>query len=177
MLHPRVERAGAVEKLPRLKMLIRDKANCVRRLTQRTFKVDPALKGILDVLISGRWSVAQMLNASAPCAEIFRKELQRREKPSDAPDAVVRDLSFAKQRFDGVAKPLRICVWNFDAVISTCALIERDENFRSEYRKLCRRFLDELCPERIILMGHDGGRERRGLGVVPLLRPGGLRAR
>ena len=153
LLHPRVERAGTAEKLPRLKMILRDKAHSVRRLTQRTFKVDPVLNGILDELVTGQRSIAEMLHLSEPCSKVFREELKRREKPSDAPGATVHDLSWAKHRFDGVAKPLGVCVWNLDAVISTSTIIERDANFGAEYRKSCRKFLDGLCPEKIILMG------------------------
>ena len=153
MLHPRVERAGAAEKLPRLKMILRGKAHSVRRLTQRTFKVDPVLNGILDELVTGQKSIAEMLHLSEPCSQVFRAELKRREKPSDAPGATVHDLSWAKHRFDGVAKPLGVCVWNLDAVISTGSIIARGDSFKAEYRKSCRKFLDGLCPEKIILMG------------------------
>ena len=38
-----------------------------------------------------------------------------REKP---------ELSFAKQRFDSLAKPLAPCMWKLDAVISTCEKIQ-----------------------------------------------------
>ena len=134
LLHPRVERAGTAEKLPRLKMILRDKAHSVRRLTQRTFKVDPVLKAILEELVIGtrkQRPIAEMLRLSEPCAQVFRGELKRRENPSDAPGATVHDLSWAKHRFDGVAKPFRICVWNLDVVISTGSIIERDTSFKN----------------------------------------------
>ncbi len=153
LLHPRVEREGAVEKLPRLKMILRDKAHSVRRLTQRTFKVDPVLTNILDELVTGVKPIAQMLHQSEPIAKVFWAELKRQERASAAPGDRVRDLSWAKHRFDGVAKPLGVCMWNLDAVISTCTIVERGVNFKVEYRNSSRKFLDGLGPEKIILMG------------------------
>ncbi len=153
LLHPRVERAGDVEKLPRLKMIIRDKAHAARRLTQRTFRVDSELRAVLDILICSSPSIAQMLHNSGPCSEIFRREATKQQQPGEAPGTALLDLSYAKHRFDGVARPLGTCVWNLDAVISTCSIIVRDNTFEAKFRKLCRRFLDELNPQRILLMG------------------------
>ena len=151
LLHPRVERAGTAEKLPRLKMILRDKAHSVRRLTQRTFKVDPVLKETLEELVIGtrkQRPIAEMLRLSEPCAQVFRGELKRRENPSDAPGATVRDLSWAKHRFDGVAKPLGVCVWNLDAVISTCTIIERDGNAHGPWCSQCSQEVRELWKAR-----------------------------
>jgi hypothetical protein len=161
LLHPRVERAMDVEKLPNLKMVIRDKAHATRRLSQRTFKVDKELDDILNIMLFKKkphltTCIASMLRNSEPCAEVFQQEAKKQCQPSGAgsvPGGVVLNLSFAKHRFDSTAKPLGICVWNLDAVISTCHIIVRDKSFDKQYRTLCQQFLDELSPERILLLG------------------------
>ena len=65
----------------------------------------------------------------------------------------VLDLSFAKHRFNGSAKPLRVLVWNLEAVISTCTVIAGDSANKDQYNNMSKEIIDELCPERIILTG------------------------
>ncbi len=166
LLHPTVERAADAAKLPSLKMIIRDKAHCARRLTQRTFKVDQMLDSIVRVMLFAKPSIATMLRTSAPCQEVFEKELKRQDRPRGAPEATPTTLGYAKQRFDSTAKPLAIVVWNLDAVISTCNIIAYDATFKESFRKLCKHFLDSLCPEWILLLGMIADASDEVLAVV-----------
>ena len=157
LLHPAVERAGTADKLPNLKMILRDKAHAARRLTQRTFKVDPLLDDLQRTMLFGvedasGGSVAKMLRDSGPCADIFKKEVERQQRPEGLA-GVVTHLGYAKQRFDNTAKPLAVAVWNLDAVISSCDLIARDSAIRGQFRRVAETFLTMLSPETILLLG------------------------
>ena len=157
LLHPAVERAGTADKLPNLKMILRDKAHAARRLTQRTFKVDPLLDDLQRTMLFGvedarGGSVAKMLRDSGPCADIFKKEVERQQR-REGLAGVVTHLGYAKQRFDNTAKPLAVAVWNLDAVISSCDLIARDSAIRKQFRRVAETFLTMLSPETILLLG------------------------
>ena len=157
LLHPAVERTGTADKLPNLKMILRDKAHAARRLTQRTFKVDPLLDDLQRIILFGvedasGGSVAKMLRDSGPCADIFKKEVERQEQ-REGVAGVVTHLGYAKQRFDNTAKPLAVAVWNLDAVISSCDLIARDSAIRGQFRRVAETFLTMLSPETILLLG------------------------
>ncbi len=135
LLHPRVECSADVEKLPALKMVIRDKAHASRRLTQITFKVDAELSSICDLLLTDTASIAKMLRYSDACGEIFNKEVRRQTRPRGAASLQghVQNLRFAKQRFDSTAKPLGRCIWNLDALVSTCLIIRETPGMRKLY--------------------------------------------
>ena len=90
LLHPAVERAGAADKLPNLKMILRDKAHAARRLTQRTSKADSPLDELQRTMLFGVedavcGSVAKMLRDSGPCADIFKQEVERQPRPEGPP--------------------------------------------------------------------------------------------
>ena len=140
LLHPAVERAGTADKLPNLKMILRDKAHAARRLTQRTFKVDSPLDELQRTMLFGVedavcGSVAKMLRDSGPCADIFKKEVERQQR-REGLAGVVTHLGYAKQRFDNTDKPLAVAAWNLGAVISSCDLIARDSAIRGQVRRV-----------------------------------------
>ncbi len=68
LLHPLVQRSSqAAVKLKNLKMVLRDKAHSARRLTMRTFAVDPKLEALHSIMLSASPSIAKMLRYSRPC--------------------------------------------------------------------------------------------------------------
>ncbi len=157
LLHPAVERAGTAEKLPNLKMILRDKAHAARRLTQRTFKVDPLLDELQRTMLFGvdglrGASVAKMLRDSGPCADIFAREVEQ-QHCREGPVGAVKHIGFAKHRFDNTAKPLAVAIWNLDAVISSCDIIARDHTIHGKFRNVATAFLMMLRPETILLLG------------------------
>ena len=93
-----------------------------------------------------------MLRDSGPCADIFKKEVERQPR-REGLAGVVAHLGYAKQRFDNTAKPLAVAVWNLDAVISSCDLIARDSAIRGRLRRVAETFLTMLSPETILLLG------------------------
>ena len=120
LLHPTSEQTSRVYKLPGLKLILRDKAHASRRLTQRTFQADPLLKQLMEALLFNKNSIAKLLRFSGAFADIFAGEVQRQPRDGSCVGDV-RNLSFAKQRFDSTAKPLGRCAWHLDALISTLA--------------------------------------------------------
>ena len=173
LLHPAVERAGTADKLPNLKMILRDKAHAARRLTQRTFKVDPLLDDLQRTMLFGvedaSWgSVAKMLRDSGPCADIFKREVERQPQ-REGLAGVVTHLGYAKQRFDKAAKPPGGCCVEFgrrDQLVRPHSPGFRHQRASSESG---RNFLDDALPGDDTASRHAGGRERRGFGARALL--------
>jgi len=102
-------------KLKNLKMVLRDKAHSARRLTMRTFAVDPKLEALHSIMLSASPSIAKMLRYSRPCQEVFEQALRTQRQPRGAESAPggaagPTHLGYAKQRFDNTARPLGICV-------------------------------------------------------------------
>ena len=130
MMHPKVGRRCAdVVELPFLKLVVIDKAHASRRIPDRTFRLDPDMNTILQRVMLDPDSVAHTLQYSEQLFGMFQKELLRQQRSSSCEmlSSDMRNFSFAKQRFDSLAKPLARCVWNLDAVISTCEKIETSE--------------------------------------------------
>ena len=157
LLHPMSARTSkvGVGKLPGLKLILRDKAHASRRLTERTFRSDPLLQQICDVVLFSKNSIAKLLCYSGDFADIFAQEVRQQTREGSAAALIgeVKNLSFAKQRFDSTAKPLGRCLWNLDALISTCHIILERRQPRSEPGKSCTRFIDLLSEEVVVLLG------------------------
>ena len=156
MMHPKVRRSCAdVVELPFLKIVVIDKAHSSRRIPDRTFRHDPDMTTILNRVILDPDSVAHTLQYSEQLFGMFQKELRRQQRPSSCKmlSSDMRNFSFAKQRFDSLAKPLSRCVWNLDAVISTCEKIRDIRGLGNKQGKGCHAFLQMLSPLTVILMG------------------------
>ena len=108
LLHPGSSRSNC-QKLPNLSMILRDKAHATRRLTERTFQADPNLDRIMQAVVTGETSVARLLKNSRLFQCIFEQEVCKQVRSGSAAgvQGSVRDMSFAKQRFDSTAKPHR----------------------------------------------------------------------
>ena len=147
--------SAKVGKLPGLKLILRDKAHASRRLTERTFRADPVLQRICDVLLFNKHSIAKLLRFSEPFSKIFHEEVgrQTREGNAAALRGQVKNLSFAKQRFDSTAKPLGRCLWNLDALISTCHIIQETRGVRTDAGKSCAQFIALLNEEVVVQLG------------------------
>ena len=75
-----------------------------------------------------------MLKNSRAFQAAFEAEVRRQVRRGSAAElrSSVRNMSFAKQRFDSNAKPLSRAALNLDALISTMALILRQRNRNSK---------------------------------------------
>ena len=75
LLHPTSARVAAVDKLPSLKMILRDKAHASRRITERTFCRDPELALLANTLLFDKDSVAKLLRFSEQSSALFEQEV------------------------------------------------------------------------------------------------------
>ncbi len=157
LLHPTSARAAAVEKLPSLKMILRDKAHANRRITERTFCRDPQLARLANTLLFNKNSVAKLIRFSEQFANLFAQEVNHQTRRGHAASvkSKLANLSFTKQRFDSTAKPLGRCVMNLDALLTTCRIIRGTRERGSEAGQTCANFLNLIIgqPEVILLMG------------------------
>ena len=88
LLHPLVQRScKAAVKLKNLKMVLRDKAHSARRLTMRTFAVDPKLEALHSIMLSASPPIAKMSRYSRPCQEVFEQALRTQRQPRGAESA------------------------------------------------------------------------------------------
>ncbi len=150
LLHPTSERTSKVDKQPGLKLILCDKAHASRRLTQRTFQADPLLKQLMEALLFNKNSIVKLLRFSGTFADIFAGEVQR--QPRDGRYVGdVRNLSFAKQRFDCTAKPLGRCGCHLDALISTCHIVRDTQGVRTDAGRSCNHFLNLLDAQALFL--------------------------
>ena len=155
LLHPGSSRSNC-QKLPNLSMILRDKAHATRRLTERTFQADPNLDRNMQAVVTGETSVARLLKNSRLFQCIFEQEVCKQVRSGSAAgmQGSVRDMSFAKQRFDSTAKPLGRCLLNLDAAISTMDIICRQRPTTSKEHRGGRDFLTLISePRSLLLMG------------------------
>ena len=156
MLHPASLRSSLCQKLPNLRMILRDRAHATRRLTERTFQADSKLDRIMRVVVLGETSVARLLKNSRQLQCMFEEEVSKQARKGNAAgvQGSIRNMSFAKQRFDSTAKPLGRCLLNLDATISTMDLICQQRPAASKEHKGALQFLQLLSePQNVVLMG------------------------
>ena len=153
MLHPTSLRGDLQHKLPALRLVIRDKAHATRRITERTISADSRLNHIMDTIVLGPSSVSRILRNSRPLASIFEEEVSKQERMAGVQSSM-RNMSFAKQRFDSTAKPLGRCLLNLDATISTMDIICARRGTSSPEHKGALGFLQLISQEaNLILLG------------------------
>ena len=153
MLHPTSLRGDLAMKLPALRLVIRDKAHATRRITERTISADSRLGHIMNTIVVGQGSVSRILKNSRQLASIFEQEVSKQERLAGV-DSSMRNMSFAKQRFDSTAKPLGRCLLNLDASISTMDIICMQRQTSSMEYQGAFRFLQMISQEtNLILLG------------------------
>ena len=153
MLHPTSLRGDLEKKLPALRLVIRDKAHATRRITERTISADSRLNHIMNTIVLGTGSVSRMLKNSRHLASIFEEEVSKQERLAGVQSSV-RNMSFAKQRFDSTAKPLGRCLLNLDATISTMDIICARRGTSSPEYKGAFQFLQLISNDaNLILLG------------------------
>ena len=77
----------------------------------------------MQAVVLGQGSASRLLQNSRRLQCIFEGEVKKIYCLEDGVQSSVRNMSFAKQRFDSAAKPLGRCLLNLDAVISTMNLV------------------------------------------------------
>ena len=87
---------------------------------------------------------------------MFEEEVSKQARKGNAAgvQGSIRNLSFAKQRFDSTAKPLGRCLLNLDATISTMDLMCQQLPAASKDHKGALQYLQLLSePQNVVLMG------------------------
>ena len=152
MLHQRSERSALVEKMPNLRVVIRDRAHSSRHLNEHSFAADPVLQMLLQTAVLRPHSIARQLKDSQPLRAIFVAEAQNQLNRDDL-IATVTDMSFAAQRFDSLQKPLGRIVLNLEALLSYCLIVIRERGHASEEGQGCMGFVQAMTEVNVILLG------------------------
>ena len=152
MLHQKSERAALAEKMPNLRVVIRDRAHSSRHLNEHSFAADPVLQLLLHTLVLRQHSIARQLRDSQPLRAVFVAETKNQLHRDDL-IATVTDMSFAAQRFDSLQKPLGRIVLNLEALLSYCYVVVRERGQTSEEGQGCMALLQAMTEENVILLG------------------------
>ena len=152
MLHQRSERKALAEKMPNLRVVIRDRAHSSRHLNEHSFAADPVLRMLLHTVVLRPHSIARQLRDSQPLRAIFVAETKNQLHRDDL-IATVTDMSFAAQRFDSLQKPLGRITLNLEALLSYCYIVVRERGQTSEEGQGCMALLQALTEENVILLG------------------------
>lgn len=159
---------GMPAPLPNLRVLIRDKAHSTRHLLKRPWTADHVLRDTVEKLIFQKRTVVRLIQFS----HIFKSWFMANQQSVAATNVhdgqdgqggrVVRDFSWAPQRFDSRSKPLiRFCL-KFDAVVLTAMQIATKRAGKSE-GQVAAEFLGHISVERMILLGMMADASDEGL--------------
>jgi hypothetical protein len=142
-------RGTLADTLPNLRLVVRDKPHSARRLLQRTLPKDAFINKLMTTLLWSRGSLARLVQHSPQFQEKF-KHHQRRHSPAGKP---VKDLSYAKQRFDSTARPLGRMVVHFEALLQTAMDIVRERGPSTKEHQSANRALELLDTEAMLQLG------------------------
>ena len=136
------------QSLPNLRLVARDKPHSARRLLQRTLPKDPFINILMSTLIWARGSLTKLVQYSAHFREKFRLNQLRFSR-----GAVVKDLSYAAQRFDSTARPLGRMIDHFDAFLQTAMDIMNERAPSKKEHQSANRALTILDTETMLQLG------------------------
>ena len=137
------QREDGAKLFPRLRHILRDKPHASRRLLQRTWCQDDFLREVQDRWLFGRHSVAKLLQHS----HVLQRNFREHQAADDLP--VLRNMGFAKHRFDSVATPLAKIALRLDAVLAVLVDVIRTRRAEPYYRPVAE-LMDMLTDERLV---------------------------
>ena len=91
--------------LPNLMMVGRDPSHAAKRSLSRPWATDEYLRTVMNMFIDGPDAICKLIQFSPVISKWFHSAIQKMELPLKVSGAI-KDLSWAKQRYDGVARPL-----------------------------------------------------------------------
>jgi len=142
-------RGTLADTLPNLRLVVRDKPHRARLLLQRTLPKDAYISKLMTTLLWSRGSLAMLVKHSPQFQEKF-KHHQLRHSPAGNP---VKDLSYAKHRFDSTARPLGRMVVHFEALLQTAMDIVRERGPSTKEHQSANRALELLDTEAMLQLG------------------------
>ena len=151
MLRPNSGRAGGKTQLPNLRLVIRDSAHASRRLLSRTWNQDPYFRRLGGVLLWNKNSLAKTIRYSRVFQDHFLDhQLERRTDPHQP---IIKNLAYAKQRFESLAKPLARLVQHFDCAMDVVADILRERGRADPVHINAAALVDVMDSEAMLQMG------------------------
>ena len=93
-------------------------AQCQARLSKKPWEHDPWLRETFETLVTGPSSVTRLIAGSSDFKKVLNEHI-REQRESHVDGRRVRDLHYAKQRFDSTQKPLGRWVLWLDAILAT----------------------------------------------------------
>ena len=91
--------------LPNVMMVARDASHAAKRSLSRPWGADDYLCQVMNMFIDGDNAICKIIQFSPVIGQWFHTAVQQMELPLKVSDAI-KDLSWAKQRYDGVTRPL-----------------------------------------------------------------------
>ena len=105
MLRRDSERATLAEKLPNLRVVIRDRAHNSRHLNEPSCAADPMLQSLLHTAVPKAHNIVRQIKDSQAIRGICVGKARIQANRDDLLTAVA-DMSFSPRRFDSLQKPL-----------------------------------------------------------------------
>ena len=129
-----------------LRHVLRDKTHASGRVLKRPFNADAFLAALMRSWVTSKTSPASIIQWSDVFSEHFNKAIQMMEN-SPVMSKFIRDLGFAKHRYNSLSKPLsRIILFFFAAFLETCQLVVQLRPNQAD-GKACEAFLQSLDVE------------------------------
>ena len=140
-----LQKLGDAGGLPNLRHVVRDKAHCARRITSRTWMADPFLKEVLELFLFNKKSPANVVRWSPVFKQHFQTNVAKLESnPTDT--TRLKDLGYAKHRFDSTQRPVARILLFFWAYVGTASQVVMLRPGTVD-AAACESFLQRLDPE------------------------------
>lgn len=108
--------------LANLRHVVRDKAHCCRRITSRAWMADQFIKDVLELFLFNKKSPANVVRWSPVFKQHFQTNVAKLESnPTET--SRLRDLGYAKHRFDSTQRPVARILLFFWAYVSTASQV------------------------------------------------------
>ena len=151
MLRPDSGRTRGEGHLPNLRIVTRDPAHASRRLLSRTWKRDPYIIHLVGALLWNKNSLAKTMRYTRVFRDLFLDHQE--ERRTDPAQRIIKNLAFAKQRFDSLALPLARLVQHFDCALDVVADILQERPPASPEHKNAAQLVDIMDSEAMLQMG------------------------
>ena len=102
--------------LPNLLHILRDKAHAIRKLMTRPWTIDPTLENIMDLFVTGRGSLLNMIENSIEL-KMWLKDFSEKNK-TKVISSVFSSVRAASHRFESYLSPMVRFVMDFDAFLA-----------------------------------------------------------
>ncbi len=135
---------------PNLRIVERDRAHALRRVTKRPWTADKRLARVIDKVFFSKHSVTRLIQYSHVFKEWHHDNLARQTNKTTDSNRTT-DLGFAPQRFDSSQVPLGRAVTGFEALLCTASQISEHRQGSTEGKNACA-FLEFIDERQALLM-------------------------